>query len=713
MATELDPLRRLAEITARFEHHRNSDTFVDQALEMLKQSLEAESVVLRPAGEGLDPGVREKASRGGIAHGEDGRLYLSLKIGRTSHGYIMIIPRADRPVSAVVERVLVATAANLAAALETAALLDKVRNASAPTATSAGAPARITGRPAAGGMGEGEILHWEQGPDLSQEETDLSLEVKDFDAALAAAHDQLTELQAGAATEIDDVAAGIFEAHLLMLLDENFSGAMRDLIVRGMQPVRAVQRVVSDFVTIFSTSEDPLFVEKAEDVRDLGYRLVANLRGEVWSGEDGRGRIVIADRVFPSELVSLAARHAGGLILTAGAATAHIAILARSLGLPLMVAEKDQLRLVPNGTPAVLDATMGILYLEPGASAGAGGKGGAGHGGGAGAGQMREDVEASRQAVAGVDPSYLLSANVNLYRDARKAAELGMKGIGLYRSEFPFIIRNELLSEEEQYRIYRRIATALPGGKVTLRTADIGGDKIMSARGETEQNPFLGVRGIRFSLANRDAFRDQLRAMLRAGRDRELRILFPMVSSVEEFDEAADYARECMAEMDGDGVEHNRTPEFGAMIELPSAVEAVDDLAGHADFLSIGTNDLVMYLLAVDRTNARLSDLYRSYHPVVLRVLHRIVVAAGEDAGRLSLCGDAAADPALLEFFVGIGLRGFSVAPDRAGDTATALSHLDPQVARREAETMLSIRRVADMEAYLQARARDRVRANG
>ncbi len=705
MDTPIDPLAGLNRITAQYEVDRNRQAFLTRGAELIHDVVGARAVSMLDkdglvsaaagtAGVGCDEREALGSARLGIVVRDGtGRCVVALRVGRESHGAVVVEPHSSDHLPPTHERVLVAMSSHIAATLESASLLETVRR-SAGVKTSQEVPDQILGRTAAPGIGEGEILRWEQGFDPQALAADPTAtiggedQIEAFDRAFAAAETQLLELQDSADIEIDDVAAQIFEAHALMLTDESFSGAMRDLIKRGMPAIRAVQRVVTDFVTLFSSRDNPLFAEKAQDVRDLGYRLIANLRGEADQMDAGHGRIIVADAVYPSELVSLAGRHAAGVVLSGGGATAHIAILARSLGLPLLVVAKESVAAVPDGTYALLDATMGVLHLNTT--------------GGTGTAAQREQHPAS---LAAVPNRYQLLANVNLYRDARLASQLGIRGIGLYRSEFPFIIRNALVSEEEQFRIYDKIARTVKDGPVTLRTADIGGDKILSLRGEAEQNPFLGVRGIRFSLANRHAFRDQVRAMLRAGHNRDLRIMFPMVSAVEELDQAHELTEECIDALEREGTPHNKRPKLGAMIELPSAVEAIDDLGRRADFFSIGTNDLIMYLLAVDRTNARLGDLYRSYHPVVLRVLKRLVDAVGDKPGRLSICGDAAADPTLLEFFVGIGLTTFSVAPGEAAQVSRALSTVDKTEAAKVAEAMIAIRRVADMEAYLKDRS--------
>ena len=249
---------------------------------------------------------------------------------------------------------------------------------------------------------------------------------------------------------------------------------------------------------------------------------------------------------------------------------------------------------------------------------------------------------------------------------------------------------------------YKSIVHSQPGKPVILRTADIGGDKLLQGRSEAETNPFLGVRGIRFSLANREMFRDQLKAMLRAGEGADLGIMLPMVSDVEEIFQAKEELQICIDQLDKRGESFNRQPRIGAMVELPSAAMSVGELAAETDFLSIGTNDLIMYLLAVDRTNENLSHLYRSHHPTVLRVLATIAEEAGDKLCELSVCGDVASDPMLIPFFVGLGIRKLSVSPAKVEPVKQHLSKFSLQEMEAISREMLSIKRLREMEQYIE-----------
>ena len=521
-----------------------------------------------------------------------------------------------------------------------------------------------------------------------------------FDGAMDQTRVELERLLADRNSELYDVVSLVFATHVLMLNDETFSGSMRSLVEAGQTPEDAVQAVVASFVRTFRDIREARLAEKAQDVQDIGQRLLASLGRQSDDGQEFAHRVVIVRDALPSDLVRLAMGHASGVVMFGATVTAHISILAQSLGLPMMMTDdKRVLEIVPR-TRLLLDAAEGVLYVSPGrdrlssyglttATADS---------------TMEQSLpdETERRtnhAMADGQPVSIL-VNVNLLNDALRGRRAGADGIGLYRSEFPFIIRNDYVSEDEQYGIYRAIVESMPGSPVVLRTADIGGDKLMAGR-EEERNPFLGVRGIRFSLANRDLFRAQLRAMLRAGEGADLHIMFPMVSTVDEIEEAIEEVRRCSTDLERRGVPHHRSPKMGAMVELPSAVVAIEEFAESTDFLSIGTNDLIMYLLAVDRTNERLSELYRSHHPVVLRTIADVARRVGDKIDELSVCGESASDPLMVPFFLGIGIRKLSVAPTRVNSVADVVASYDQSRAAAFSTEIQGIRALKEMDEFL------------
>ncbi len=658
----------------------------------------------------------ERASRGGFSDSEAARrlatqelgeghnapvvsksgtlIGVPVRLGRTSVGALTV--ERDRSFGGDEISSIAAVARQLARLLDEASVLFEAGDQHQDLAGLMPAPDRFEGRVASPGFARGTALVLERGARPGQAMVERSLSqlpafadtqaaLQAFDHALVRARAQVEVLQKETEDRLSDVVTLIFSAHLLMLNDDAFTGNMRRRISEGAHPFHAISSVVEEFSELFARIEGTRIAEKVQDLHDLGYRLQSNLGGGSAESVDYDGRIVVAEHIYPSELVKLAVQNVRGAVFFGTGATAHIAILARSLGLPLIVVDDAALLEIEDGTRLELRASEGLLLLDPSPSA---------------------EPEVVRSDPVQIEPGKLpngirLLANVNLIADLEPARTNGASGIGLYRSEFPFIIRDSFPGEEEQYRIYRKIVDAYPDGPVRLRTADIGGDKLVGVDAEVERNPFLGVRGIRFSLANPGLFRQQLRAMLRAGHERKIGIMFPMVSSVEEMEEARATISECQDSLRSEGIPFAQDPAIGAMVELPSAVEALDELADHCDFFSIGTNDLVMYLLGVDRTNDRLSELYRSYHPAVLRVIRRIVNVARKRGVDLSICGDSAADPSMLPFYIGVGIRNFSVSPQSLPALHRAAASLTLTDAELRAEAMLATRSAREMQQMI------------
>ncbi|MFO1520954.1 MAG: phosphoenolpyruvate--protein phosphotransferase [Kiritimatiellia bacterium] len=522
-----------------------------------------------------------------------------------------------------------------------------------------------------------------------------------FRQAMTLTEHQLTALQKQLDEKLADVAALIFSAHLLMLRDPDFLGEMEKRILNGTSPNRAVTGVVNDFITLFSRSSNPRLREKVQDVKDLGHRLLQNLSESSEHESDYKGQIVISGELLPSDMLKLSAQRVEGVVMVQGGSTAHVAILARSLQLPIIFADEPRLLSLGDGTPLLLDATQGVLYVEP-------------------AEQILHDYEQVLTAIATgfeeekkatADKTFTkdrarvrIYANVNLLSDLTIAIDFKAEGVGLYRSEFPFIVRSAFPTEEEQVAIYRRIAEGMGTKNVVLRTLDVGGDKMLPYHSHVhETNPFLGLRAIRFTLRNPGIFTQQIRAMLRAGHNHPLHIMFPFISSVDEFAEASALVRQCVKDLHNEGLACNAHPKLGCMVELPAAVEIIDELGHDCDFLSIGSNDLIQYLLAVDRTNERVSSLYVPYHPAVLRALKRIAEGAARQQVDLSLCGDMALDARMLPFLLGVGIRKLSVDPRSIFRLQKKIQAIDSREAETIAGEMLAIGRLAEMEDYLRA----------
>jgi phosphotransferase system enzyme I (PtsP) len=406
----------------------------------------------------------------------------------------------------------------------------------------------VHGQVGAEGCAIGETIRIRQ-PSLDEIRALMSsanLELTDFRRAVSATEKQLEHLEKLAGDRLTEMTAVIFSAQLLMLRDQSWLGAMEEQIGAGTPPAEAVYRVILNYVELFNRMDNAYMREKRYDVMDVGRRLLANLSGHRDSDSRLEGRIAIAAELLPSDILKLGLEKVGGIVLLSGGVTSHVAVLARSLDLPLIFVDEPRLLEIPDGTRVVLDARQGNLFVAPTPKVEQ---------------RFREQEENRRSALQMAESmreeTYTacgtrirLLANINLLADVEVARSYKAEGIGLYRTEFPFMIRNDFPSEEEQLRIYRRMVELMPGREITFRTLDVGGDKVLSYFDYgAESNPFLGLRSIRFSLRHRDVFLQQVRAILRAAHDTKVRIMFPMISSPDELCEATKAVEECRASL--------------------------------------------------------------------------------------------------------------------------------------------------------------------
>lgn len=601
------------------------------------------------------------------------------------------------------EKALRAIAAQLASTIQNVNLLISLRGPASPSSTVAASDGLgekfVKGIAASGGLayGRATIMGYLDVHEFADSGAVHTL--ADFHRALAETQKQLEDLQKLMAERMADVASLIFDTHLLMLKDPEFSGLMQKSIEAGVAPAESIIKVVNEYVVRFNASQNPMLRDKTQDVKDLGHRLLHNLLEKNVGSADYEGRVVISNNLLPSDIVKLVVQHAAGLVIVGGGITSHGTILARSLHLPMTIVRDRRILSVPENTMILMDADQGNVYFTPGPDVISKFE------------NLKEARYRAEELESRVQPSTAtrdgqrvqLLANINLLSDLKVAQRLKAEGVGLYRSEFPFIVRNDFPSEEEQYRIYRTLVEQMPGKVVVFRTLDIGGDKMLSYfQTVNEANPFLGLRALRFSLRHRDIFSQQLRAFLRAGTGSRIRIMFPLVSSVDDFLQVKGIVSECAKALEAERIPHCSNPELGVMIELPSAVEIAAELAREADFLCIGSNDLVQYILAVDRTNEDIADLYLPYHPAVLRSLKRIVDAAEREKADLSLCGDIATDNRIIPFLLGIGIRTLSMDSVRIPKVQKRVGELTIPECRETASAMLSMSRISDIEAFLQ-----------
>lgn len=491
---------------------------------------------------------------------------------------------------------------------------------------------------------------------------DFKATAQDYQRALGATVEQLKQLQAQLVRRLPESAALIFEAHYMILKDPRFDRRILEAIRQGQPAADAVRRVARQFIVLFNGSANSYIREKAQDIEDLTRRILFNLRKEKGAGRSPIDEhIVIASQIYPSDLLRLASETVAGIIMVGGGLTSHVAIIARSLKIPMIIANQHDLLRLPAGTPVLMDADEGNLYVDPSEQIRQTFEG---------RNRLRRDTAATaavmRPESFSADGRRIhLMANINLLGELDLAIELKAEGVGLYRSEFPFIVRSVLPSEEEQRLVYARLFAKMTGRPVFVRTLDIGGDKILPYLNQPHQsNPELGLRSIRFLLKHRDIFEQQLRAILRAGAQAdEIGIMFPMISSVDDFELARKAVHDAMGSLARDKLDFHPSPLIGSMVEMPSILPVIDEIAPLADFFSIGTNDFIQYMLAVDRTNEHVADYYQPFHPSILRSLAHVVKRVTHYRKPVSVCGEVAHDTQFLSFLIGIGVRRLSVDP--------------------------------------------------
>lgn len=587
-----------------------------------------------------------------------------------------------------------AIASQLVGAIENARLMIDLNGRDEPTLTN-GMPEGLTfvkGKTASGGFAHSPIVvHRKRISPLleSQGVEGFAADLNGFLDAVAVTRDQLRMLQENLSQRLPESAALIFEAHFMILKDPRFLGEMKNQIKAGQTPVAAVRTVARHYIGRFSGSDSIYMREKAQDIEDLAVRLLNNLKeSQPEEKSDSKARIVIAQELFPSDLLKLATEDVSGVVLVSGGVTSHVSIIARSLKIPLVIADNRDLLKVPDKTLMLLDADTGGIYVQPSdtiieqfntrnAARKAAGSGSA---------------PMARQTRTRCGRKIELMANINLLSELSLAKKLKADGIGLYRTEFPFLIRSVFPSEEEQYLIYHKLFREMEGLPVTIRTLDIGGDKVLPyLNAPAEANPELGLRSLRFSLRYPDIFEQQLRAILRAGeKTSNLNIMFPMVSSLDEFRQARDMVHAVTEKLCRERLSCNRSVRIGMMIELPSVLEIISDFAREADFFSIGTNDFIQYMLAVDRTNEKVATYYQTGHPAVLRGLKRVADAAIETGISVSVCGEMGHEPDWIPFLIGIGINQLSVDPQFLPVVQKTINSFSIKEAVAHAESLLA-----------------------
>ncbi|CAM2822809.1 phosphoenolpyruvate--protein phosphotransferase [Paenibacillus sediminis] len=503
---------------------------------------------------------------------------------------------------------------------------------------------------------------WEL-PDQKMDAVDLAKEIERLYEGIRTSKDEIEYIKNEFKEIVGDEESSIFDAHLAILEDPAFMSEIQGIIQRQYKAAEvAVKEAIDHFVTMFDLLDDEYMKERALDIKDVGNRLLKHLLGapEITLPSDTQPYILVAKELSPSQLAHLNPDYVLGIITMIGGKTSHSAIMARALGIPLVSGLENKLtKPILTGDQLIVDGDNGQVYINPDS-------------------HITErytelhskilkkkqqlELLASVDALTKDGAELHLAANISSVKELDLALKYGAKGVGLFRTEFLYMDRPSLPSEQEQFEIYRQVAEKMGNYPVVIRTLDIGGDKELDYFTLPEEdNPFLGYRAIRISLDHKELFKTQLLAILRASAYGGVRIMYPMISSVDEVRRANEILREAMAELDERGTPYNRDIPVGIMIEIPAAVTIADLLTEEADFFSIGTNDLVQYVLAVDRMNEQIAHMYHPYHPAILRMLKMTVDAAHQSGIPVSVCGEMAGDERSIPIWLKLGVDHLSM----------------------------------------------------
>ena len=536
----------------------------------------------------------------------------------------------------------------------------------------------------------------------------IPAEIARFEETVERAKERLRQVRERVAGHAGAQEAAIFDVQIAVLEDAELLGNVHALIEQNLGAEKAFDLVMADWRQSFARHAHVMLRERVGDLTDVHIRVLSLLLGlgdhDPVDLPKGANAILVTHDLTPSLTVQLDRDTIAAIATDAGTRTSHVAILARSLGLPAVVGLRDATARLHAGDRAILDGSLGIIVPNPTDAQ-------------VGTYRQRAAREASDDAalreIAGAEPVTLdhvritLRANVDIPEEAEQAAHSGAEGVGLMRTEFLVVGRATMPDEEEQYQSYTRVVRAFDGRAVVIRTFDVGGDKLPIGSFPVEANPFLGWRAIRMCLDEPALFKTQLRALLRAAVHGDVRIMLPLVVTLDEVRGARRLLEESADELAARGdVEFRRDVPLGVMIETPAAAVAVDTLVRDVDFFSIGTNDLVQYTLAVDRGNANLASRYTPLHPAVLRLIHRTVATAGVHGLEVSVCGEMASQPLMAFALIGLGVRQLSVAPRSVPLVKRVVRGVSVAVATDAAHAALDAATAAEAEAELRKAVR-------
>ncbi|WP_017381420.1 phosphoenolpyruvate--protein phosphotransferase [Paenisporosarcina sp. TG-14] len=534
--------------------------------------------------------------------------------------------------------------------------------------------------------------------------SNINAELARFESAMAQSKSELETIKAHTAQQMNDEEAAIFSAHLLVLSDPELLGPITEKIKsENVNAEFALQETANMFIGLFESMDNEYMKERAADIRDVTKRVLANLLGvSIQSPSMIKDEvIIIAEDLTPSDTVQLNPQFVKGFITDIGGRTSHSAILARTLEIPAVVGAKTVMSTIQNDMIVIVDGLDGDIIVNPDTETIA----------------RYKDKKASyelqksewatlkNEATITSDGHHVeLGANIGTPKDVVGVLEHGGEAIGLYRTEFLYMGRNQFPTEEEQFEAYSSVLKQMDGKPTVVRTLDIGGDKELSyLQLPKELNPFLGLRAIRLCLEMEDMFRTQLRALLRASVHGNLKIMFPMIATLEEFRQAKTLFLEEKAKLEEENIEVSNTIEVGIMVEIPSTAVMADVFAKEVDFFSIGTNDLIQYTMAADRMNERVSYLYQPFNPAILRLVKNVIDASHKEGKWTGMCGEMAGDEIAIPILLGLGLDEFSMSASSILKARSQIKKLSKEEMESHTDAILSLSTSDEVESYVRA----------
>lgn len=521
---------------------------------------------------------------------------------------------------------------------------------------------------------------------------DKELEIQRFKDAIMKAKNDLKEIKEHTQQKLGADKADIFAAHLLVLEDPELLNSVEQKIINeGLNAEFATQEIADMFVSMFESMENEYMKERATDIRDVTKRVIAHLLGVHVPNPSmiNEEVVIVAEDLTPSDTAQLNRQYVKGFVTNIGGSTSHSAIMARSMEIPAVVGTKGVMNHVDNGSIIIIDGLDGKVIIDPHPD-------------------IMTEFEKKKMAyesqkiewkrlvnlrtVSADGYPIELAANIGTPEDIQSVLENGGEGIGLYRTEFLYMGREQLPTEEEQFTAYKTVLECMKGKPVVVRTLDIGGDKELPYLNfPKEMNPFLGFRAIRLCLEEQEMFRTQLRALLRASVYGNLKIMFPMIATIEEFRQAKAILSEEKEKLQSLGTAVSESIEVGMMVEIPASAMMADLFAKETDFFSIGTNDLVQYMMAADRMNESVSYLYQPYHPAILRLINNVIEAAHKEGKWVGMCGEMAGDPLAIPLLLALGLDEFSMSATSILPARSQIQHLSREEAISYKEKILAM----------------------